>query len=158
MCLHHLRRKSGLPILSRHAKNARLAILAATGLGLVVTRPQSLNGVLRRCAILLVVFISLAVFWSPQWVIWLLPLVIPLAARARWLIPACTAIDLLNYFQFPVLFWIVWSHLPKSTCEDIAELVIYIRAGLWFALAAGLLWNEFRPRSPKRCPAPSPSG
>jgi hypothetical protein len=146
-----------LPLELGHAKNGRLAILAATGLLLVLTRPQSLHSLLRRCGALLVVFISLAVFWSPQWVVWFLPLVIPLAARQRWLIPTCIAIDVLNYFQFPVLFWIVWSHWPKPVCEDIAEVVIRVRFALWMLLAVGLLWSEFTPRNRERCPAPSPS-
>jgi hypothetical protein len=134
-----------LPQELAHEKNRRLAILAVAGLALVLTRPPSLHSVLRRCAVLLVVFISLAVFWSPQWVVWFLPLVIPLAARSRWLVFTCVALDLLNYFQFPVLFWIIWNHLERSTCESIAEVLIYLRAALWFALAAGLLWAE-RPR------------
>jgi hypothetical protein len=147
-----------LPLELGHAKNARLAILAGTVLLLTLTRPRDLYGVLRRCGVLLVVFISLAVFWSPQWVVWFLPLVIPLAARHRWLIPVCVVIDVLNYFQFPVLFWIVWSHWPKPVCEDIAEVVIRVRFGLWTLLAVGLLWCEFRSRNRERCPAPSPSG
>lgn len=147
-----------LPLELGHAKNGRLAILAGTVLLLTLTRPQSLHSVLRRCGALLVVFITLAVFWSPQWVVWFLPLVVPLAARHRWLIPTCIAIDVLNYFQFPVLFWIVWSHWPKPVCEDIAEVVIRVRFALWMLLAVGLLWSEFKPRNRERCPTPSPSG
>jgi len=133
-----------LPVELAQEKNLRLAILAAAGLALVITKPKSLTSSLRRCAVLLVVFISLAVFWSPQWVVWFLPLVVPLAARQRWVIPVCVALDLLSYFQFPVLFWIVWSHLERSTCEQIAEVVIYLRAGCWFALAVGFVWREVR--------------
>ena len=146
-----------LPMELGNMKNTRLAILAAVGLGLVLTRPQSLNGVLKRCAVLLVVFISLAVFWSPQWVVWFLPLVVPLAGRSRWLAALCVAIDALNYFQFPVLFWIVWSHWERETCKNLTEAMIHLRAALWFALAAGLLWSEFRPRNRARCPVPVPS-
>ena len=147
-----------LPMELGHMKNARLAILAAVGLALVLTRPKDLHAVLRRCSVLLLVFISLAVFWSPQWVVWFLPMVVPLAARARWLTLTCVAIDAINYLQFPVLFWIVWDETHRERSMSIAEVMIYIRASLWFGLAVGLLWCEFRPRSPERCPTPAPSG
>lgn len=133
-----------LPMELAGEKNLRLAILAAAGLALVIRRPPTLSSVLRRCAALLVVFISLAVFWSPQWVVWFLPLVVPLAARSRGLTALCVALDLLNYLQFPVLFWIIWSHYETETCKPIAEVVIHLRAVLWFALAGSLLWRDFR--------------
>jgi hypothetical protein len=147
-----------LPLELGHAKNARLAILAGAGLALVLTRPKNLHGVLRRCSVLLLVFISLAVFWSPQWVVWFLPLVVPLAARRRWLVINCVAIDAMNYLQFPVLFWIVWDDAQMEMWKSVAETMIYVRAVLWTVLAAGLLWCEFKLRSPKRCPVPAPSG
>jgi hypothetical protein len=133
-----------LPIDLAGDKTARQAILAGAGLLLVLTRPPTLASVLRRCSALLIVFISLAVFWSPQWVIWFLPLVVPLAARHRWLIPVCVALDLINYFQFPVLFWILWNHFEADSLKPVAEALIYTRAGLWGVLAGGLLIAEFR--------------
>ena len=134
-----------LPLELGHMKTLRPAILGAVGLALVLTRPAELAGVLRRCTILLIVFIAIAVFWSPQWVVWFLPLIVPLAARHRWLIPLAVLVDLINYFQFPVMFWILWSHFDEGSLKRITEVVIYARAGLWLCLAGGLLWRELRP-------------
>jgi hypothetical protein len=145
-----------LPMELGHMKNVRLGLLAVAALGLVATRPKDLDSVLRRCSVLLLVFISLAVFWSPQWVIWFLPMVVPLAARARWIAFVCVGLDLVNYLEFPVLFWILWDAQDWSW-KWLGETLIFTRAAMWLALGAGLLWAEFRPRSPERCPTPSPS-
>ena len=134
-----------LPVELAHSSTARLAILGAVGLALLITRPPDLSSVLRRCSIILLVFISLAVFWSPQWVVWFLPMLVPLAARHRWIVPLAVLLDLLNYFQFPVLFWILWNHFDESSLKPLTEVLIYLRAGLWLGLACGLSWRELRP-------------
>jgi len=135
-----------LPMELGHMKNARLAILAAFGLALVLTRPADLAGVLRRCAILLTVFVALAVFWSPQWIVWYLPIVVPLAARHRWLAACAALLDLINYFEFPILFWILWAYFEGKTLKEFTSSLIFVRAGLWLWLAAGLAWCEWRSR------------
>ena len=88
-------------------------------------------------------FVSLAVFWSPQWVVWFLPLVVPLAARHRWLMWVAVLLDLMNYFTFPVLFWILWNNFDESSMKLIAESLIYVRAALWLMLAGRLAWGEW---------------
>ena len=125
-------------------KIPRLGILAAVVLAAVVTRPADLSGVLRRCGVVLTVFVSLAVFWSPQWVVWFLPILIPLAARRRWVVWVAVGLDLANYFSFPVLFWILWKSLDKWVCDPMAEGMIYVRAGLWLWLIVGLIRDEWR--------------
>ena len=42
--------------------------------GLAWSRPTELAGLLRRAGVLTLLFISLQVFFSPQWVLWLSPL------------------------------------------------------------------------------------
>lgn len=132
-----------LPMSLAHNKDARLVILAAAVAAAVATRPADLSGVLRRCAVVLLVFISLAVFWSPQWVVWFLPLLVPLAAGRRWVTWAAVALDLLNYFLFPVMFWLLWNHSNRQVMEVVAEGLIYVRAGLWAGLAGGLIRDEW---------------
>ena len=134
-----------LPVELAHSSTARLAILGAVGLALLINRPPDLSSVLRRCSIILLVFISLAVFWSPQWVVWFLPMLVPLAARHRWIVPLAVLLDLLNYFQFPVLFWILWNHFEANSLKPLTEVLIFVRAGLWLGLACGLSWRELRP-------------
>ena len=54
---------------------------------------------LRRCALVLVVFAVLAVFWSPQWILWFLPLTVPLATRYP-VKAAVVTLDAVNYLSF----------------------------------------------------------
>jgi uncharacterized membrane protein len=132
-----------LPEALAHSGIIRLAILGAVGLALVINRPANLTGVLRRGVILLTVFVALAVFWSPQWVVWYLPLVVPLAARHRWLLWTAVALDLLNYLQFPVLFWVLWGNFPELSMRVTAEVLTAMRAASWAALIGGTVWCEF---------------
>jgi hypothetical protein len=124
----------------------RQAILVAAVLAAVAVRPADLAGVLRRCALVLIVFVSLAVFWSPQWIVWFLPLVVPLARR-WWVIAPAVALDLLNYWSFPILFWIMPDTFDEATFDALAEATIYVRAAAWLGLAAGLVWDG-RPADP----------
>ncbi|MBX9628016.1 MAG: DUF2029 domain-containing protein [Gemmataceae bacterium] len=133
-----------LPTALGHSGWGRLAILGAVVLAALVTRPTDLAGVLRRCGLVLAVFVMLAVFWSPQWVVWFLPLTVPLAAQRRWVGWAAAALDLANYFSFPVLFWILWSRLDESAARPLASVMIVVRGGLWLWLAVGLARDEWR--------------
>jgi hypothetical protein len=125
-----------LPTELGRSKEARLGLIALSLLAAVATRPADLASVLRRCALVLILFVSLAVFWSPQWILWFLPLTIPLARRDRWLLVPAVALDVVNYVSFPILFWLV----PNDT---LAEAMIYARAAAWFGLAALLLRREW---------------
>lgn len=135
-----------LPLDLGHSKWGRLAILAAIVLAVATTRPRDLPALLRRCGIVLAVFVILAVFWSPQWILWFLPILVPLAARRRWLLGAAVALDLANYFNFPILFWILWNQLEAPIPEILGSIVILVRAVLWFGLLGGLLWDEWKAR------------
>jgi hypothetical protein len=125
-----------LPTELGRSKEARLGLIALALLAAVATRPADLTSVLRRCALVLILFVSLAVFWSPQWILWFLPLTIPLARRDRWLLVPAVALDVVNYVSFPILFWLV----PNDT---LAEAMIYARAAAWFGLAVLLLRREW---------------
>ncbi|MFO0800655.1 MAG: glycosyltransferase family 87 protein [Gemmataceae bacterium] len=125
--------------------NVRLGILATVSLLVAVTRPAGLPGLLRRCAVVLVVFVVLAVFWSPQWIVWFLPLLAPLAARRRWVGVAAVLLDAANYFNFPILFWILWNTVQSQDVLDVlAAAMIWVRAALWLGLAAGLVYDEWQ--------------
>jgi hypothetical protein len=80
----------------------RLGGLLVTLAALLWRRPPDLAGVLRRCAVVLIVFTSLSVFYSPQWILWLVPLLVPLAARQRGLGWLIVALDVATFFTFPV--------------------------------------------------------
>lgn len=133
-----------LPPSLAHHGNARLAILAAAILLASATRPAGFPGLLRRCAAVLVVFVMLAVFWSPQWILWFLPLLAPLAPQRRWVGAAAVLLDAVNYFNFPVLFWILWNRVESEALLDaLATAMIWVRGALWLGLAAGLVYDEW---------------
>lgn len=79
----------------------RLGTVLATVLVLMAGRMDSLDSLLRRGAMALIVFVTLPVFYSPQWLLWFLPLVVPVAAKQRWLVVPLVALDLVTYLTFP---------------------------------------------------------
>ncbi len=80
----------------------RFGTLAIVMLALVVRRPPNLESVLRRGAIALIVFAALSVFFSPQWILWFSPLLVPLAGR-RWSVLLLVAgLDVTTYLTVPV--------------------------------------------------------
>jgi hypothetical protein len=141
-----------LPVELGHAGAARLAILAAVVLAASATRPADLGAVLRRCALILAAFAVLAVFWSPQWVLWFLPLLVPLAERDRRVLVCAVGLDLVNYFSFPILFWLLAGPLTPAAWEGLMAATVYARAAIWVALAAALLrqgWAARHPDNPR---------
>ena len=139
-----------LPLELGHWKWVRLGFLTAIVLAAAATRPADLTSVLRRCGVVLTVFVALAVFWSPQWVVWFLPILIPLATRRRWIIVVAVGLDLANYFSFPILFWILWIRLEEWSLPSVATIMIYVRATLWAGLVIGLLRDEWIARRESR--------
>ncbi len=117
----------------------RLGTLALTIAGLCRTRPPDLASLLRRAAVVLIVFIGLSVTFSPQWILWLAPLCLPLA-RGNWLLTGLIfALDLATYFTFPV-----YSPLWGPFAAGGADRAVYVRFAVLFCLAAMLVWQEMR--------------
>ena len=136
-----------LPVWLAESSAARLGILSGAVAAAVVTRPADLKAVLWRCALVLIVFTVLAVFWSPQWILWFLPLAVPLATR-RPVLGMVVVLDLVHYFSFPVLFWIVYSGLAEQGERELGDalgtLFVYVRAATWVSLAVVLLFDAVR--------------
>ncbi len=145
------------PVELAHNGRARLAILGAVVLAAAATRPAGLAGVLRRSAVVLTAFVALAVFWSPQWIVWFLPLLAPLAPRRRWVGAAVVLFDLVNYFSFPILFWVLWNRIESgAVLAALAGTMIYARGLLWLGLVAGLVYDEWRAKQAERVGPPPP--
>ena len=87
----------------------------------------------------LIVFIGLSVYFSPQWVLWLAPLCLPLARGNRLFTGLLIALDLATYFTFPV-FSPVWGPLDAGGVEH----AVYARFAVLAALVVVLLWQERR--------------
>ena len=128
----------------------RLGTLGLTLIAVCRTRPADLAGLLRRGAIVLIVFIGLSVWFSPQWVLWLAPLCLPLARRNRPLVALLVALDLVTYFTFPV-----YSPLWGPADSGGIDHAVYARFAVLGALAALLAWQEWR-RTPQAGPAGTP--
>lgn len=79
---------------------------------------RDMPSLLRRCALVLLVFVNIAVFYSPQWVLWFAPLLLPLAARDRRLGWGVALLDVLTYITFPVWFIV----LPQFADEYLKPL------------------------------------
>jgi hypothetical protein len=123
------------------AKLFRLGLVLLTTAALLWRRIDSLDALLRRGAIALIVFVSMPVFYSPQWVLWLLPLLVPLASRQRWLVLPLVAIDLLTYLSFPI----AWeSSLEKYLGWPPLDGVVMARFVVLAVVLVMLAWPERR--------------
>jgi hypothetical protein len=121
-------------------RSFRLGTVVLAVLLLAWRRPPDLSGLLRRGAIALIVFISVPVFYSPQWILWLLPLLVPLVMRQWALAVPIVALDLVTWGTFP---------LGLQVPEAVA---VYARYAVLACLVAALAWAE------RRRPAPAAVG
>lgn len=117
----------------------RLGVVLSTTALLLCGRIDSMNTLLRRGAIVLIVFVSVPVFYSPQWVLWLLPLLVPLAQRQRWLLLPMVALDLITYLSFPI----AWeSSLPQYFDWLPLQSAVLARFALLGVVLLMLAWSE----------------
>ena len=105
----------------------RTAVLGGTLAALLRSPILDLTSLLRRGALFLLVFVSVAVFYSPQWVIWFAPLLFPLARTDRRLGWSVITFDLITYLTFPVAFWI--SPIVSEYC--LKEVMPLEDVNLW---------------------------
>ncbi len=122
----------------------RTAVPLLVSLFLCVRRPADVYGLLRRCVVALVVFLSLSVFYSPQWWQWLAVLLVPLCARHRWLIAAVVFLDVWTYLHFPVLFDSIYGGAFGDSVKWVRDAHVLVRAMAWFAVAGACVWYEWR--------------
>jgi hypothetical protein len=80
----------------------RLGTLLGTVALLSVPRIPDLASLLRRCAVVLIVVQCIQVYYSPQFIIWLLPLLLPLASGQAVLIWLVALLDVLTIMSFPL--------------------------------------------------------
>jgi hypothetical protein len=129
----------------------RLGCLVWTLGMLALPAIPDLNTLLRRGAVMLIVFVSLAVFYSPQWVIWLLPLLVPLASGRRGLTGLIVALDLITILTWPILPDLLYkdsSWIPMALRPYVLYAVVYGRFAVLAALVVLLLRPERRRQKP----------
>lgn len=129
----------------------RLAILGIT-LGVLLLRPpSSLIGLLRRGAMVLIVFLSLQLFYSPQWIIWLIPLLVPLVGVQRFVGPLLIGLDAITYLTFPVVYDRIG---PLGTNDQLHHWMVVggicARGAVLAILIVVLAWGELAARSSRR--------
>jgi hypothetical protein len=116
------------------ARGFRVGCLLLVLLALCRRRPTTLTSLLRRCTILLCVFVGLQVFYSPQWILWFSPLLVPLARGNRAVRGLTVALDLVTFLSVPVVF-----DLPAGPLHQVlVGGLVYARATVLILLAAVL--------------------
>jgi len=117
----------------------RLSCVLAAVSSMIWTRPQDLAGLLRRGTVVLFVFVSLQVFYSPQWIIWFAPLWLPLVRIHPPLVCLILGLEIVTYDTFPVVY-----DMEIGRVRDIFfTALIYLRAFFLAAALLALLWWEF---------------
>ena len=111
-------------------------------------RPPDVDSLLRRCAIAVVLFVSMQTFFSSQWWQWIAVLLVPLAGRHRWLVGFVVAHDLLTYLHFPLLFDAMGTQTLREYADLMRDTHVWARALLWAGLLVMLIWYEGRKPEP----------
>lgn len=106
---------------------------------LCLSAMSDLAGLLRRGAVLLLLFASVQVFYSPQWLLWLSPLLLPLARNSRTITWSAAALDLVTYLSFPVIY-----DSDSAWRPVLVPLAVFARCAIVAVLIGILLWQEFR--------------
>jgi hypothetical protein len=118
----------------------RLTVFGTAMTALIWWPIKDMTSLLRRGTLLLLAFVSLAVFYSPQWIVWFAPLLFPLAARERRIGNSFAALDAITYLTFPVWFWIV----PEIGMQILRLLMPLDEAGWWNNQIAMLIGSFLR--------------
>jgi hypothetical protein len=111
----------------------------------------NLSVLLRRGAVVLIVFVSLAVFYSPQWIVWLAPLLLPLAPGRRGLTGLIVALDLVTFLTWPLrpdLWYEQTTWISAEVGQMVLHTALYGRFAVLAALAVVLLRPGWRERKP----------
>jgi hypothetical protein len=122
-------------------RSFRLGSVALVILAMVWHKPADLADVLRRAVTVLLIFLAVQVFYSPQWLLWLLPMLAPLARWNRPLLYWAIALDLVTYLSFPI-------GADFGTRWGDAVLVL-ARLGTWIGIVAAL-WRTVSKLLPRK--------
>ena len=118
----------------------RIGTLSATLIALLLPPLRELDQLLRRGAIILVTFTSLQVFWSPQWLLWLHPMLLPLVAGQATLGWLLAALDVTMFVSFPLVYDA--AALPNR--DQWIHALVWIRAACSALMVAALGYREFQ--------------
>ena len=117
-------------------------------LAFTIRRAVDVEAVLERCTLVVMLFVSLQTFFSPQWGQWIAVLLVPLVRRHPWLIGWLAIHDVWTYFYFPFLFDLGTTNI--ETWDDlrwVSDLHTWMRALLYLGLVGGLLLSKRKPEA-----------
>lgn len=105
-----------------------LLILAARG------RVRTATDFVHACLFVLIPLTVFARFFSPQWLLWITPLALPVVGRRA--IVALITFDILTYLQFPVLFAVDPYHISYDAAALLRTAVLL---WIWYGSARMIL-------------------
>jgi|GEM_PF-520338 len=115
--------------LARPAVHAGLLVLQFSGaLCSLLCRIDSEDKVVSWSALSILVFMLFAKFYSPQWVLWIMPFLL-LASADKGILALAVALDLVSYLYFPVAF-----DLTGPVRRIAMPVVIGFKTGILLAL------------------------
>jgi len=122
------------------------AFRLGTVLGVLIlalwSRPRRMDDVLRCSAAVLIVLVSVQAFYSPQWILWLAPLLLPLGQRHAIFAAGYGLLDLITYLTFPAV-----SDWPMSSARaSCLDSLVWARAIVLCALLVALIAGQCRSR------------
>jgi hypothetical protein len=123
------------------------AFRLGTVLGVLIlalwSRPRRMDDVVRSSAAVLIVLVSVQAFYSPQWILWLAPLFLPLGQRQLIFAAGYGLLDVITYLTFPVV-----SDWPMSFARAYClDSLVWARAIVLCALLVALIAGRWRSRS-----------
>jgi hypothetical protein len=116
-------------------------------------RPPDLTALLRRGALLFLLVVTLPVFYSPQWILWLIPLLAPLTRRQWPVLGLAVALDLITYLTFPVALGVMSDDAQflgslraplREAYDTLLGALVYARFAVLGGLALALLRADWR--------------
>jgi hypothetical protein len=136
------------------SKLFRLGVVSAVLGACCWRRPPTLASVLRRGAVLVIVFASLSVFYSGQWILWFSPLLLPLVRRHRALGWGVAALDVITYLTYPVwsslvlspyrIAWLLPEGAAPGAIQAALGVLVYARFVVLGFLVYSLVRGEFQ--------------
>jgi uncharacterized membrane protein len=92
----------------------------------LIIKIDSFDKVIHWSILVIAFFIIFSRIWSPQWLLWLLPLMI-LSARTKLDIAWIIAYDLLSYLAFPIIFDLAGPGSFALKAAGLANYIVLIR-------------------------------
>ncbi len=116
-----------MPLLVETIRPTFVVLQGILPLAFLVVHPSSPRALLRWAAASTMAFVTFTTFQSPQWTVWITPLVL-LAASTKWELMLAILLDVLSYVYFPL----VYDLAPQSFLLLVIAALTTARVTLMF--------------------------